>query len=465
MASIKLVLRRADDPSQRPVEERPFAGALIRVGRRPAPSELGGQGYWQIDDKSISRAHCEFFTRGSDLFVSDLGSTNGTLVAGERLTPQQPKMITPGQTVALGEIFVLTIEAVSDQPAAATGPAPDPFGGQAVSPAFQNTPDPGPFGDRPPAQPAANPFPGAAAPTPAPQNAGFTGSSIDNILNTQPKSVAAHHVPQDTGGSTLDQVVSWEPAIGSLSTDVPVDWDGGGAASREEDPFGTATPAPAPPKADLWGSENGESQAAEFDTAAPAPAPAIGGSVSLGPFLEGANLPMSSFADTDPADVLKRAGEIYRQAVLNYAQFLMNRDKVKEEYQVDRTQIGAKNNSPLKFLPAEQAAEQMLKEPMAGFLDGPAAFRDASVDIKRHQIGLMAGTRAALEALLSEVSKAAEANQASGIKLPFGGKQASEETLADVLARLTEEMQGNGRGIVFEAFRSAYDRVTKEDED
>lgn len=138
---------------------------------------------------------------------------------------------------------------------------------------------------------------------------------------------------------------------------------------------------------------------------------------------------------------------------------------MKEEYQVDRTQIGAKNNSPLKFLPAEQAAEQMLKEPMAGFLDGPAAFRDASVDIKRHQIGLLAGTRAALEALLSEVSKAAEANQTSGIKLPFGGKQASEETLADVLARLTEEMQGNGRGIVFQAFRSAYDRVTKEDED
>ncbi len=465
MASIKLVLRRSDDPSQRPVEERPFAGAMIRIGRRPAPSELGAQGYWQIDDKSISRAHCEFFTRGADLFVSDLGSTNGTLVAGQRLTPQQPMMVTPGQSVALGELFVMAIEAVSDQPAAPTGPAPDPFGGQAVSPAFQSAPDPGPFGSVPPAQPAPNAFPGAAAPSPAPQSPGFTGSAIDNILNSQPQAATAHHVPQDTGGSTLDQVVSWEPTIGSLSADVPVDWDGGGAASREDDPFGTAAASPPAKKTDLWGSEDGGSEGEDTGSVATAPAPTVEGSVSLSPFLEGANLPMSSFADADPADVLKRAGEIYRQAVLNYAQFLVNRDKVKEEYQVDRTQIGAKNNSPLKFLPAEQAAEQMLKEPMAGFLDGPAAFRDASVDIKKHQIGLMAGTRAALEALLGEVSKAAEANQASGIKLPFGGKQASEETLADVLVRLTEEMQGNGRGVVFQAFRSAYDRVTQEDED
>ncbi|MEO1658088.1 MAG: type VI secretion system-associated FHA domain protein TagH [Pseudomonadota bacterium] len=463
MSSMKLILRRSDDPSQRPVEERPFTGAMMRIGRRPAPSDLGAQGYWQIDDKSISRAHCEIFTRGADLFVSDLGSTNGTSVGGQRLDPQQPIGVAPGQSIALGELFTLTIEVIAGQPAAPTGPAPDPFGGQAVSPAFQNAPSASPFGDAPPTQPPQSGFPSAPAPQPSPATGpAFSGSAIDNILGSQAQTPTAHHVPQDTGGNTLDQVVAWEPNIGSLSTDVPIDWDGGGAASREEDPFGTAAATPPSPKPteDLWGAESGgDGPAAVAPPAAPA------GNVSISPFLEGANLPLSSFAETDPADVLKRAGEIYRQAVLNYAQFLMNRDKVKEEYQVDRTQIGAKNNSPLKFLPAEQAAEQMLKEPMPGFLDGPAAFRDASVDIKRHQIGLMAGTRAALEALLGEVAKAAEANQAGGLKLPFGGKQPSGETLQDVLARLTEEMQGNGRGVVFQAFRSAYDRVTQESED
>ncbi|MEM6746585.1 MAG: type VI secretion system-associated FHA domain protein TagH [Pseudomonadota bacterium] len=461
MSSIKLVLRRSDDPSQRPVEERPFAGAMLRIGRRPAPSDLGAQGYWQIDDKSISRTHCEIFTRGTDLFVSDLGSTNGTSIGGQQLEPQKPVGITPGQSIALGELFVLTIEAVAGQPAAPTGPSPDPFDGQAAAPAFQQTQAPGPFDDIAPAQLSPSAPAQPAQPPTAPR---FSGGAIDDVLMGQPQPAAAHHVPQDTGGSTLDQVVAWEPNVGSLSTDVPVDWDGGGAASREDDPFGTAAASAGTPQAgggDLWGAE-GEGSAAEPAPAAPAAPPTS--SVSISPFLEGANLPLSSFAETDPADILKRAGEIYRQAVLNYAQFLMNRDKVKEEYQVERTQIGAKNNSPLKFLPAEQAAEQMLKAPMPGFLDGPAAFRDASVDIKRHQIGLMAGTRAALEALLGEVSKAAEANQSSGMKLPFGGKQASGETLTDVLARLTEEMQGNGRGVVFEAFRSAYDRVTQESE-
>ncbi|MEO1043595.1 MAG: type VI secretion system-associated FHA domain protein TagH [Pseudomonadota bacterium] len=478
MSSIKLVLRRSDDPSQRPVDERLLSGALIRIGRRPPPAELGEQGYWQIDDKSVSRTHCEIFTRGHDLFISDLGSTNGTSVGGQKLQPQQPVGISPGDSAELGELFILTIEAVAEPTGPLIEPSSGPFAGEPVSTPFEPAAATNPF-DVPDVGQAFTPAP---APTPqpvnqnsSPQSTGFqSGGALDSIFDDKkPAAVAPRPVPQDTGGGTLDQVVSWEPNVGNLSTDIPVDWDGGGAASREEDPFGTATSTPAPDGGaaqkdeNLWGDAAPSDGAPAADVSEPAAnkATSLDEQVSLSSFLEGANLPLSSFADGHHADVLKRAGEIYRQAVLNYAQFLMNRDKVKEEYQVERTQIGAKNNSPLKFLPAEQAAEHMLKEPMPGFLDGPAAFRDASLDIKRHQIGLMAGTRAALEALLAEVERAADAQQSGGIKLPFGGKQPSEETLAGVLARLREEFQGNGRGVVFEAFRSAYDRVTQEGED
>ncbi|MEM7739947.1 MAG: type VI secretion system-associated FHA domain protein TagH [Pseudomonadota bacterium] len=479
MSSIKIVLRRSDDPSQRSIDERLLSGALIRIGRRPPPAELGERGYWQIDDKSISRTHCEIFSRGHDLFISDLGSTNGTTVGGQRLEPQQPVGISPGDSAVLGELFILTIEVVAETTGPVIERASGPFGQETPSSPFEPGPASNPFAS-PADTNASAPFPSAAAPSPAPsaspaRGAGFQSSGALNGIfdDKKPSNVTPRPVPQDTGGSTLDQVVSWEPNIGSLSTDIPVDWDGGGAASQEEDPFGTAAAAQvegaekAGGEGDLWGEGSGADGSTSRDDKAPSMSPAapLEAKATLSSFLEGANLPLSSFADGDHAGVLKRAGEIYRQAVLNYAQFLMNRDKVKEEYQVERTQIGAQNNSPLKFLPAEQAAEHMLKEPMPGFLDGPAAFRDASLDIKRHQVGLMAGTRAALEALLAEVERAAEAQQSSGIKLPFGGKQPSDETLVGVLARLREEFQGNGRGVVFEAFRSAYDRVTQEGED
>jgi len=55
----------------------------------------------------------------------------------------------------------------------------------------------------------------------------------------------------------------------------------------------------------------------------------------------------------------------------------------------------------LKFAPEAAAALKMLLQPpVQGFMSGPAALRDAVIDLQSHQVGVMAGMRAALAAVL-----------------------------------------------------------------
>ena len=54
-------------------------GDEITVGRAP------GCGVVLEDDTFVSQVHARLFRRGRETYVEDLGSTNGTLVNGERI--------------------------------------------------------------------------------------------------------------------------------------------------------------------------------------------------------------------------------------------------------------------------------------------------------------------------------------------------------------------------------------------
>lgn len=57
-------------------------------------------------DRGISRAHARLHLEGNRLYLTDLGSTNGTFVAGKRLTPNEPQMIRKGDEISLGRLAV-----------------------------------------------------------------------------------------------------------------------------------------------------------------------------------------------------------------------------------------------------------------------------------------------------------------------------------------------------------------------
>jgi pSer/pThr/pTyr-binding forkhead associated (FHA) protein len=56
---------------------------------------------FQIADASVSSHHCEVHLRGSEVFIRDLNSTNGSYINGEKVTEQ---VLKPGQTLRLGQV-------------------------------------------------------------------------------------------------------------------------------------------------------------------------------------------------------------------------------------------------------------------------------------------------------------------------------------------------------------------------
>jgi pSer/pThr/pTyr-binding forkhead associated (FHA) protein len=55
-------------------------------------------------DKGISRRHAQITRRGSEVFVEDLGSINGTLLNGKKLMPYSPHMLKSGDELQLGKL-------------------------------------------------------------------------------------------------------------------------------------------------------------------------------------------------------------------------------------------------------------------------------------------------------------------------------------------------------------------------
>jgi DNA-binding NtrC family response regulator len=86
-----LVVYHRDGVSSAPLG----AGAGVVVGR-DAPSDL------VIRDASLSRRHARFRVEDGEVVVEDLGSTNGTLVAGERV---ERAPLAPGDEVTLGALL------------------------------------------------------------------------------------------------------------------------------------------------------------------------------------------------------------------------------------------------------------------------------------------------------------------------------------------------------------------------
>ena len=57
-------------------------------------------------DRGVSRRHCEILLRDNQLHVVDLGSTNGTFLAGVRLKPNEATLLRKGDELLLGRLAV-----------------------------------------------------------------------------------------------------------------------------------------------------------------------------------------------------------------------------------------------------------------------------------------------------------------------------------------------------------------------
>lgn len=57
-------------------------------------------------EKGVSRRHARITRKGSELYLEDLGSVNGTFVNGKRLTPYLPHTLSTDDEIRLGKMMM-----------------------------------------------------------------------------------------------------------------------------------------------------------------------------------------------------------------------------------------------------------------------------------------------------------------------------------------------------------------------
>ncbi len=149
--------------------EYPLVPGVTTFGRRTENSVvLGGDPY-------ISAYHAQIIAEGDTFRLTDLGSTNGTLVNGQALTPNTPRPLLPGDEVILGSMayrFERGTTPGSPALSQAVAPAPEELL-QAVAPAPKEEDSPAP------------PLPEEAAPDAATLAQDNTAPSADGAATPQ----------------------------------------------------------------------------------------------------------------------------------------------------------------------------------------------------------------------------------------------------------------------------------------
>ncbi|MEO7252858.1 MAG: type VI secretion system-associated FHA domain protein TagH [Casimicrobium sp.] len=124
-------------------------------------------------------------------------------------------------------------------------------------------------------------------------------------------------------------------------------------------------------------------------------------------FLRGAGLTPSSLPSGLTPEIMTTIGSLLRSATAGAIDMLAARAATKREVQATVTIISVQANNPLKFLPnADSALLQLLGKKMPGFMRADVAMKDAFEDLRAHEVGVIAGTRAALTEVLGKFDPA-----------------------------------------------------------
>lgn len=99
---------------------------------------------------------------------------------------------------------------------------------------------------------------------------------------------------------------------------------------------------------------------------------------------------------------MEEMGQVMRETMRGMLDLLATRASAKQQVRADATTINAHANNPLKFAPDLDAAMTHLLAPKGeGFMSPQQAVADACESLRAHQLGFVAGMRAALSAVLA----------------------------------------------------------------
>lgn len=252
-------------------------------------------------------------------------------------------------------------------------------------------------------------------------------------------------------------VFSWDKPVPTTPAAAPP------ARARVEPPV-LNTEWPAAPPAVPWPAPV---PAAPAPAARAAPAAAASGvtadeAVLIAALLDGLGMPDLRIEHLTPG-LLKLVGQLLRESTRGAVELLVARAALKREMRADMTMIVARENNPLKFSPSvEVALQHLLSPPAPGFMAAAPAMRDAFDDLRAHQLGVMAGMKAALDGVLQRFAPAqleAKLSKGSAITnlIPAARKARLWELFQELFGQISNEAQDDFDELFGKAFLRAYE--------
>ncbi len=319
----------------------------------------------------------------------------------------------------------------------------------------------------------------AGAPAPAPASSLPDHVSALNTPMPLPPRVAAPApapaVASPPPAPPRGAVFSWDnpPRDGRVVTLPGTPSPNGGQLAHAGTPPGDASPltlirpaarppaAPPPPAAPFVPGPPAPAWPPAAAAMVPPVAPAAGEAPLLAALLQGLATPGLRIEQLTP-ELMLRLGQLLRESTRGTVELLAARAALKREMRAMMTMIQGRENNQLKFSPTVDAALLHLLGPaVAGFMPPAPAMRDAFDDLRAHQLGVMAGMKAALDGVLQRFDPQqleAKLSTRSGLSglIPATRKARLWELFQQLYGQLSTEAEEDFDALFGKAFLRAY---------
>lgn len=106
LAGKREVLLVIQDKVERVVLEENMHCLMGRFSQTKPSAEAVDLSPYDAQEQGVSRIHAQLHIEENRLYLSDLGSSNGTFIGSERLNPHKPTEIHNGDQIRLGRLSV-----------------------------------------------------------------------------------------------------------------------------------------------------------------------------------------------------------------------------------------------------------------------------------------------------------------------------------------------------------------------
>lgn len=234
------------------------------------------------------------------------------------------------------------------------------------------------------------------------------------------------------------------------------------------------TPAPIPAAAPPTDITTPQSRPVSAPAPVQAPPPAVAAAPTALPqghtgnpdtaYELAAKLGLANLREEQLANLPAEVAAVLRETAARLMEILRARSSIKNELRLERTMIGARENNPLKFSARpEDALTYMFEDRGGAFLRAEAAIRDSFDDLADHQVAVLAGMRAAYNAMLTEFDPARlEQRFGAAGGLLANRKARNWEAYQEYYARLSADGESAYSRLFGEFFAHAYEQQINE---